>query len=337
LGQLPVTTRRNKYILVIGDHFTKWIEAYPLPNQEDETVARKIVSEFVCRYGAFRQFHTDTGTNFESNVVKEVCKILGIQKTSTTPYHPQSDGMIERYNRTLNSSIAMMVKKNQKDWDLKLPFAMFAYRSSVHGMIKQTPYYMCFGHEVKLPIDVMFGSPEEDQHEVSEFTSKLRHDLETVVQDARENMATQHRIQKRLYDQRAYGTIYEVGNFVWFYNPRRKKGITTKFACNWTGPYMVVKRLSDTVYRIQRNRAAKPKVVHYDRLKRYRGDKAQAWEPVNIVPNVDVNDDVDTETQFLNDTNVKPQDKIVGETSQSTKNERQKRNAKRPDQLIEQE
>jgi hypothetical protein len=103
-----------------------------------------------------------------------MCNILGIQKTSTTPYHPQSDGMIERHNRTLQNSLAMMVKKNQKDWDLKLPFAMFVYHTSVHETIKNSPYYMCFGREVTLPIDVMFGSPDEDEHELSEFTSNLR-------------------------------------------------------------------------------------------------------------------------------------------------------------------
>jgi hypothetical protein len=88
LGPLPITARRNKYVILVGDHFTKWIEGYALPNQEAVTVAKKIVKEFVCRYGTFRQLHSDQGTNYESNLVREVCKILDIQKTRTTPAHP---------------------------------------------------------------------------------------------------------------------------------------------------------------------------------------------------------------------------------------------------------
>jgi transposase InsO family protein len=318
LGPLPVTARRNKYILVIGDHFTKWIEANPLPNQEAETIAKKIVSEFVCRYGAFRQFHTDKGANFESGIVKGVCDVLGIQKTSTTPYHPQSDGMIERQNRTLNSSLAMMIKKNQKDWDLQLPFAMFAYRTAFHETTKHTPYQMCFGREATLPIDVMFGSPNETETEASDFVSTLRVNLESAFHDARKSIMAQHQRQKRLYDQRSHGEPYRVRDFVWLYNPKRKKGIATKLSCHWSGPYMITKRISDIIYRIQTNRMSKPKIVHYDRLKRYKGVNAKPW----TIENPQIN-------------NERLQNEENGTENTETNDARPSRERKPPNRLIE--
>jgi len=117
LGPLPETDRLNKYVLVVGDYFTKWTEAFPQPNMEAETVARCLV-EFICRMGVPKYLHTDQGRNFESNLVKELCHLLGITKTRTTPYHPQSDGMVERFNRTLLNMLSISVQENDTDWDL---------------------------------------------------------------------------------------------------------------------------------------------------------------------------------------------------------------------------
>ena len=106
LGPLPETAAGNSYILVVGDYFTKWMEAYPIPNQEATTIASKLVNEFICRFSVPRQLHSDQGAQFESKVITEICKLLHIDKTRTTPYHPQSDGLIERFNRILIQMLA---------------------------------------------------------------------------------------------------------------------------------------------------------------------------------------------------------------------------------------
>ena len=103
LGPLPQSEAGNIYILVVGDYFTKWMEAYPILNQEAETVAKKLVDEFFCRFSIPKQLHSDQGRQFESQLVIQVCKLLHIAKSKMTPYHPQSDGLIERFNRTLSS------------------------------------------------------------------------------------------------------------------------------------------------------------------------------------------------------------------------------------------
>ena len=114
LGPLPVTHKNNKFILVIGDYLTKWTEAYPIPNMEASTVARIFINEFVARLGAPETLHTDQGRNFESALMKEVCQLLEVTKTRTTPCHPQSDRMVERFNRTLLSMLSTAINYDEK-------------------------------------------------------------------------------------------------------------------------------------------------------------------------------------------------------------------------------
>ena len=121
LGPLPETPWKNKLILVVGDYFTKWTESYPLPNQEATTVAEKLVNDFICCFGVPRELHSDQGRNFESKVFAEICKLLDIEKTRTTPLHPQSDGQVERFNRTVVKMLRGKIREDQKDWDLQLP------------------------------------------------------------------------------------------------------------------------------------------------------------------------------------------------------------------------
>ena len=126
LGSLPLTPRGNRYVLVVTDYFTKWTESYNIPNQEAATVAEKLVSEFVYRFGVPRELHSDQRTNFESKVMAEVCKLLDIEKARTSPLHPQSDGQVERYNRTLIEILRGNLQKNQEDWGLQLQTCMMA-------------------------------------------------------------------------------------------------------------------------------------------------------------------------------------------------------------------
>ncbi len=112
VGPLTLSDRGNRYVLVAMDYFSKWPEAYALPAQDAKSVAEVLVNQFVSRFGVPLELHSDQGTNFESATFKEMCRILGIKKTRTTPLHPQSDGMVERYNRTLKGQIANVCQRS---------------------------------------------------------------------------------------------------------------------------------------------------------------------------------------------------------------------------------
>lgn len=121
LGPLPTTHKKNSYLMVVGDYFTKWTDAIPIRNKKAITIAQKLIVHVISIFGVPIQIHSDQGQTFESDVFKEICKILGIDKTRTTPYRPQSDGMIERANRTIENMLSAFVDKNQKDWDDLIP------------------------------------------------------------------------------------------------------------------------------------------------------------------------------------------------------------------------
>ena len=172
-GPWRTSSSGNKYIMVVCDYFTKWVEAYAIPDQEAYTVAERFVNDFVCRYGVPRQLHTDQGSNFQSNLFKEMCDLLGIDKTRTTPFHPASDGMVERFNRTMENLLSMYVADDQHDWDLKLPCALMAYRATPHESTQCSPNLMMLGREVELPIDLMFGRPPFPKGEIEVLDTTL--------------------------------------------------------------------------------------------------------------------------------------------------------------------
>ena len=159
LGEIPETPRGNKYIVVIGDYFTKWTEALPIPNMEACTVAKVLVENVLCRFGIPQVIHSDQGRQFESNLFQEMCKLLGIHKTRTTPYHPQSDGMVERFNRTLAAMLSAYVSENHRDWDEQLPYVTMAYRSTEHETTGMSPNMLMFGREVSTPLDLVYELP----------------------------------------------------------------------------------------------------------------------------------------------------------------------------------
>ena len=162
IGPLPLTNKRNSYLLVVGDYFTKWVDAIPMRNQKAITIAQKLVDRVVTIFGVPMELHSDQGPSFESNVFQEMCKILGIHKTRTTPYRPQSDGMIERANQTIENMLSAFVSTNKRDWDEHIPLLMLAYRAAVHESIGVSPAEMVFGRPISLPIDLLLGRVEPE-------------------------------------------------------------------------------------------------------------------------------------------------------------------------------
>lgn len=268
LGPLPETPKDNKYIVVIGDYFSKWTEAFPLPNQEAETVAKLLVEQWVCRFGAPRIIHTDQGRNFESRLFKEVCQLLNIYKTSTSPYHPQSDGMIERFNRTLASMLSLFVDDNQANWDILLPYVMMAYRSSVHSSTGFTPYKVFFGKEIVLPVDVMLNLGDGERFSsASEYVARLLETLSTVVEAVKGHQLRASVKQKGEYDFRAHFQYYSEGELVWVRGKVRKRGLCPKLQRRFRGPYKVTERITEVLYRLVPVEGGTEIVVHFNRLK----------------------------------------------------------------------
>ncbi|CAA9999102.1 unnamed protein product, partial [Nesidiocoris tenuis] len=146
------------------DYFTKWPEAFAVADQTAETVAEGLVEHVVSRFGVPQEIHTDQGTHFESAVFQHALKVLGIRRTRTTPLHPQSNGMVERFNRTLVDLLSKTVGGDQKDWDKQLPIALLAYRGTDHSSTGFSPAMLLYGRELALPVNLLRGRlPQESE------------------------------------------------------------------------------------------------------------------------------------------------------------------------------
>lgn len=157
--ELPQTEKRNKYILVVLDYYSKWTESYPMLNMEASTVGRLMVEEFISRFSIPQKIHSDHGRQFTSKLFLEMCRLLQIKKRRTTPYHPESDGMVERFNRTLCTMLSAFVEDNHRDWDLQPPYLMMAYRAAEHETMGMSPNIMMLGRETSTPLDVIYEMP----------------------------------------------------------------------------------------------------------------------------------------------------------------------------------
>ncbi|UYV70389.1 K02A2.6-like [Cordylochernes scorpioides] len=274
-GPFPVTEDGNKYLLVAMDYFTKWPEVYAIPNQEAATVARVLVDNLICRFGVPLELHSDQGRNFESEIFRELCQVLGIWKTRTTPLHPQSDGMVERFNKNMVEHLSKVVEQNQRDWDRRLPLFLMAYRAAIHETTGQTPAKVMFGRELRLPCDLEFGTPGGPPVEVTSYVGELRGVLSETHKLVREKIQLASHRMKTHYDLKANHEGFKENDLVWMFNQKRKRGLSPKLTPMWEGPYKVVKRINDLVYRIQRSSKAKPRVVHLSRLALFQGEQSE--------------------------------------------------------------
>ena len=123
---------------------------------ESKTCAKLLVDEVVSRFGVPNVIHSDQGRQFERRLFKDMCELLQIEKNRITPYHPQSDGMVERFNRTLCTMLGTFVEDNQRIWDTLLPYVMMAYRSTEHETTGMSPNMLMLGQETTIPLDIIY-------------------------------------------------------------------------------------------------------------------------------------------------------------------------------------
>ena len=195
-------------VLVITDHFTRYALAYPSKTQTAQATARILWDNFICHYGFPEKFISDQGRNFESDLIKELCKIAGVKKLHTTPYHPQGNGQFERFNSTLCNMLGTLSEEEKSDWKSYLGCMTHAYNCTKHASTTYSPYYLMFGRHPRLPIDVEFGLPKSnsgDNSSKSRYVQKLRRRLNYAFQKATRVANQQANKYKSSYDKSIKG------------------------------------------------------------------------------------------------------------------------------------
>lgn len=282
-GPFPTSDSGSKYILVVQDQFSKWVEAYAIKDQSAETVARVLVHEFFSRFGVPLELHSDQGSNYGSDLFKEVCKLLEIHKTRTTPYHPSGNGLVERFNQTLLNMVSAYVSDNQKDWDLYLPLLTSAYRSCAHDSSGLSPNQIMLGREVHQPISLAFGVPGKDKQSTSpvNYVYDLWNKMTEIQSYVRKHLKVAAERQKRDYDTRASCKTYEVGDLVYYLDSSRKVGLSPKLKREqWKGPFVISRKISDLLYELRWQHKTRTRVIHHDRLKPFQCDTIPDWVPI---------------------------------------------------------
>ncbi|CAB0009032.1 unnamed protein product, partial [Nesidiocoris tenuis] len=239
LGPFPKTERGNRFIVVTMDYFTKWPEAFPVPDRTAETVAEGLVEHVVSRLGIPLEIHTDQGPEFESAVFQHALQVLGIKRTRTTSLHPQSNGMVERFNRTLLELLSKIVGQHQEDWDRQVPLALLAYRATEHASTGFSPSMLQYGREMRLPVNLLCGSLPQERKE-TDYAKQLRERLITIHEAARDRLLKAAGEVKRRYVTRGQPQIFSEGQKVWCFYPRRRVGLTPKLQSCWTGPCTIM-------------------------------------------------------------------------------------------------
>jgi hypothetical protein len=266
LGRLPTTKSGNKYLIIITDYFSKWVEAVPVPNQEAITVCNVILS-FSSRFGIPSEIHSDQGRNFESTLVKMLCDRLGIVKTRTTPYRPQSDGQTERFNRTLLAALAKICNQEEQNWDELVPLVCMYYRATVHAATGVTPSLLMLGRELRLPVDLVFPpistTPcESYEAHVSELDKRINIANEYARQHLRiswENMKSSSPVSRKPH-------LLDLTKHVLVFNPSVPKGTSPKLARLWKGPFEISEMISPYLYRVKVGGRRGTQVIHRSHL-----------------------------------------------------------------------
>ena len=275
LGPFPESRQGNRYVLMVVDQFTKWVECLPLPNQSASEVATAFVNEFVSRLGCPLQVHTDQGTNFESELFLAVCSLLRIAKTRTTPYRPCSNGQVERMNRTLLGMVRCFVEKDHLLWDTYVPQLAGAIRATPNRTTGFSPNFLMLGREVTSPADLLLPVPGSEDREPVPYAQDLLDRMREVHEVARKHIKDAQQVQKKTYDLRLAQRSYEEGDLVYAIDTSRQAGVGSKLKPIWRGPCLVEEVLSPVVYRVRDRRRSQ--VLHHDRLKPCRDRSVPTW------------------------------------------------------------
>ena len=201
-------------ILVITDHFTKYSMAIPTRNQTAATTAKVLMNHFIYNLGIPRRLHSDQGGSFEAKVIRHLCDSHGILKSRTTPYHPEGDGITERFNRTLLGMLRTLDGPQKCDWKSHVSRLVHAYNCTKHSSTDISPYFLMFGRHPRLPIDSLFDTGMDKAKSPTQYAIELRNGLKEAFASAEKASREARQQSKTYYDKKVRGVAPQVGDLV---------------------------------------------------------------------------------------------------------------------------
>ena len=262
VGPFNTTPRDNTTVLVLTDHFTRWRDAIPLVDGTAEVVARALDHKVFCYFGLPERVHTDQGAQFESKLFHELCALWGVRKSKTTPYHPQSNGVVERGNKDLGEALrALLIGGDYEDWDLLLPHIMRSLRGVPHASTDETANYLMFGRELRLPDQLVYGGVDPEPVTRTQYASELNQRLQTAY-----DLLRTRQEQVRSADNQEE-PLFKAGEKVWLKAKRFSKGKGRKLQSKFVGPYTILTVNKNHTYVVELK--GRVSTESESRLKRY--------------------------------------------------------------------
>ncbi|KAJ8044512.1 hypothetical protein HOLleu_07281 [Holothuria leucospilota] len=238
-------SKNTQNVLVLTDHFTRYAFAIPTRDQKATTVAKALWEHVFVHYGFPERLHSDQGRDFESQVIQELCRTLGIRKSRTTPYHPQGNGQCERFNQTLLNLLGTLEDEKKQNWREHVAPLVHAYNCTRNDATGESPYMLMFGREPLLPIDLRLGLSSGPGDAVSHqgYVERLKHRLQRAHQLASEKSNKRAEANRRNYDTTVREQALAPGDRVLVRNVRPRGG--RKLANRWVDQlYEVVSQRS---------------------------------------------------------------------------------------------
>lgn len=270
-----------RYIIAGIDYLTKYVEARTMRFQTSSEVALFLYEEIICRHGCPTIIVTDNGKPFVSDLIRQVCKTYSIIHKTTTPYNPQSNGLIERFNKTLGQILQRRTDEEKKDWDQYLPAVLFAYRSMKQATTKYSPFKLMYGYEPKTPFDmehqIYFKKTPQFEATLYHRTAHQLHNLTRIREQAAKSIKTTQIAQKKaieskILDQRKeLKPQFNLGDMVLLYKDFLTTSWSGKLQDKWEGPFIIHHILGKGTYHIKNTNVQDTKIrrVHGNRMKPY--------------------------------------------------------------------
>ena len=280
----PSAPHKYIYLLTIKDTFTRWLEAFPLKQATAANVVKILTSEIFPRFGYCEKIHSDRGSQFTSEMMKETMESLKIQVTYTPAYNAKSNP-VERSHRDLKAALNAATRHKPSEWPNYLPAILYALRSSRSASTGFSPFQLMYGRDPIEDLDLIMPSPTylRYQQTAPAYFDQLTRSMTQAHHLARENMATMVQRQRKNYSRKV--KHFDTNQQVWLFTPILHERKTPKFVTGWSGPWTILRRINDLMYEIKFDDARYTKrieTVSIDRLREYYAD--QSSEPIPPPP-----------------------------------------------------